>query len=95
MYVLTVCVVLPCAVLCLQTAIQKDGKWLKGFHRKACAHQAMGERGVALETYRQALEIEPKNKWVFENSSSSRFVVQTAGYLSMSVCKQWFFVVDL
>ncbi|CAM9807883.1 unnamed protein product [Pylaiella littoralis] len=49
-----------------ETAIQKDGKWLKGYHRKACAHQAMGERGVALETYRHALEIEPKNRWLQE-----------------------------
>lgn len=48
--------------VCVQTAIQKDGSWLKGYHRKACAHQAMGERGIALETYRHALEIEPKNK---------------------------------
>lgn len=45
-----------------QTAIKKDGRWLKGYHRKACAHQAMGERGVALETYRHALDIEPNNK---------------------------------
>ncbi|CAN0414266.1 unnamed protein product, partial [Laminaria digitata] len=45
-----------------QTAIQKDGSWLKGYHRKACAHQAMGESGVALETYRHALDLEPKNK---------------------------------
>lgn len=50
------------SLLAAQTAIQKDGRWLKGYHRKACAHQAMGERGIALETYRHALEIEPKNK---------------------------------
>eukprot|EP00904_Undaria_pinnatifida_P001203 jgi/Undpi1/11083/HiC_scaffold_30.g13381.m1 len=49
-----------------ETAIQKDGRWLKGYHRKACAHQAMGESGIALETYRQALDLEPKNKWLKE-----------------------------
>lgn len=49
-----------------ETAIQKDGSWLKGYHRKACAHQAMGESGVALETYRHALDLEPKNKWLKE-----------------------------
>eukprot|EP00752_Nemacystus_decipiens_P005211 g4730.t1 len=49
-----------------ETAIRKDGRWLKGYHRKACAHQAMGERGIALETYRHALEIDPKNKWLQE-----------------------------
>ncbi|CAM9522730.1 unnamed protein product [Ectocarpus sp. 12 AP-2014] len=61
-----------------ETAIKKDGTWLKGYHRKACAHQAMGERGVALETYRHALDIEPKNKWLQEQVRRARAEVVSA-----------------
>ncbi|CAM9578520.1 unnamed protein product [Ectocarpus sp. 4 AP-2014] len=61
-----------------ETAIKKDGTWLKGYHRKACAHQAMGERGVALETYRHALDIESKNKWLQEQVRRARAEVVSA-----------------
>lgn len=49
-----------------ELAIKKDRTWLKGYHRKACAHKAMGESRVALETYRHVMEMEPGNVWLAE-----------------------------
>lgn len=46
----------------MQVAIKKDAAWLKGYHRKACAHNALGEPHMALATYQHALSIEPRNK---------------------------------
>eukprot|EP00903_Cladosiphon_okamuranus_P009141 g8734.t1 len=78
-----------------ETAIQKDAKWLKGYHRKACAHQAMGERGVALETYRHALEIEPKNKWLQEQIRLAKAeVVSISKVEPIESVDAWIFVFE-
>ncbi|CAM9991137.1 unnamed protein product [Discosporangium mesarthrocarpum] len=49
-----------------EEAIKKEPGWIKGYHRKACAHRALGQEALALAAYQQAKKVDPDNKWLVE-----------------------------
>eukprot|EP00638_Chattonella_subsalsa_P015530 CAMPEP_0117834466 /NCGR_PEP_ID=MMETSP0949-20121206/10927_1 /TAXON_ID=44440 /ORGANISM="Chattonella subsalsa, Strain CCMP2191" /LENGTH=250 /DNA_ID=CAMNT_0005676311 /DNA_START=57 /DNA_END=810 /DNA_ORIENTATION=- len=45
-------------------ALRLDPKYLKGYHRRACAHRAMGDSGAVVQAYQDALQVDITNEWV-------------------------------
>lgn len=51
-------------------SLEQRPTWVKAFHRKATSVSAIGDFAQAAELYKQALELEPNNKWIKEHYRS-------------------------
>lgn len=46
------------------TTIELKPTWIKGYHRRAIALQGLGRKDDVIESYVDALKVEPDNKWL-------------------------------
>ncbi|CAM9206905.1 unnamed protein product [Choristocarpus tenellus] len=78
-----------------EESIRRDPKWIKGYHRKACAHRGMGQGGLALDAYLQAAKVEPDNRWVQDQIRQAKEqVIQDSKDTAVTTVEEWLTVFE-